>query len=433
MSGRSVVVIGGGVIGVSSAYYLARDGWEVTLLEKGEICAGSSYGNAGLIVPSHLVPLAAPGVWWQGVKWMLNSESPFYIKPRASLELARWLWRFRAACTPGRVRRAMPLLRRLSVESLELYRGFAEKDARLRLPPVGLDDGVLHARGPGPRPRGGQAPPRGRRDRRGPGRRRRRGRPSPCCGPGVVGALYCREDALLVPDRFVKGLAKLAESVGVRVMTGTEAIGFRTQRRPRHRRSRRRAGRSPPTRSSWRRARGRRTWAAPSGSACRSSRPRATASRTGARRGRRRSRSCPPRAASRSRRWASSSGSAGRSSSPAWTSRSTAAAWRPSAGRRSPCIEGGESLELLEIWRGLRPCTPDGLPLVGRPRRFDNLVMAAGHAMVGMSLGPGDRQARRPARRRRDAAGRRPPARSRPLLRSGPRPRRVDRGARLAL
>ena len=128
MSERSVIVIGGGVIGVSSAYYLARDGWEVTLLEKGEICAGSSYGNAGLIVPSHLVPLAAPGVWWQGVKWMLNPESPFYIRPRASLELARWLWRFRAACTPGRVRRAMPLLRRLSVESLELYRGFAEKD-----------------------------------------------------------------------------------------------------------------------------------------------------------------------------------------------------------------------------------------------------------------------------------------------------------------
>src|SRR5262249_36825718 len=122
MSGRSALVIGGGVIGVSSAYYLARDGWEGTLLEKGEICGGSSYGNAGLIVPTHLVPLAAPGVWWQGVKWMLNAESPFYIKPRASLELARWLWRFRAACTPGRVRRAMPLLRRLSVESLELYR-----------------------------------------------------------------------------------------------------------------------------------------------------------------------------------------------------------------------------------------------------------------------------------------------------------------------
>jgi D-amino-acid dehydrogenase len=63
---------------------------------------------------------------------------------------------------------------------------------------------------------------------------------------------------------------------------------------------------------------------------------------------------------------------------------------RVEALRRSAlrCIEGAEDLTLLEIWRGLRPCTPDGLPLVGRSRRFENLVLAAGHAMVGMSLGP---------------------------------------------
>jgi D-amino-acid dehydrogenase len=63
---------------------------------------------------------------------------------------------------------------------------------------------------------------------------------------------------------------------------------------------------------------------------------------------------------------------------------------RVNALRRSAlrCIEGAEELELLEIWRGLRPCTPDGLPLVGRSHRFGNLVVAAGHAMVGMSLGP---------------------------------------------
>jgi D-amino-acid dehydrogenase len=52
------------------------------------------------------------------------------------------------------------------------------------------------------------------------------------------------------------------------------------------------------------------------------------------------------------------------------------------------CIEGADKLELLEIWRGLRPCTPDGLPLLGHSARFGNLVLAAGHAMVGMSLGP---------------------------------------------
>src|SRR6185369_4212802 len=139
-----------------------------------------------------------PGVWWQGVKWMLNSESPFYIKPRASLDLARWLWRFRAACTPGRVRRAMPLLRRLSVESL----AHGRDEAKL-LREGGATVEVLD----------GQAARAA----------------EPALGRDVVGALYCREDALLVPDRFVKGLAKLAESAGVRVRTGTEAIGFRTR------------------------------------------------------------------------------------------------------------------------------------------------------------------------------------------------------------
>ena len=79
MGQHRVVVIGGGVIGVASAYYLAGDGCDVMLLDRGEVCAGSSYGNAGLIVPSHVVPLAAPGVWWQGVKWMLDPDSPFYI------------------------------------------------------------------------------------------------------------------------------------------------------------------------------------------------------------------------------------------------------------------------------------------------------------------------------------------------------------------
>ena len=183
MSGRNVVVIGGGVIGVSAAYYLALDGWEVTLLEKGEICAGSSYGNAGLIVPSHLVPLAAPGVWWQGVKWMLNSESPFYIKPRAeprarpvALALPRRVH------TGSRAARhaAPPAAERGEPRALSRVR---REGARLRVPPGRLDDGVLHARGPGPWPRRSQAPPRGRGDRRGPGRRERRGRPSRPWGP----------------------------------------------------------------------------------------------------------------------------------------------------------------------------------------------------------------------------------------------------------
>jgi len=77
-----VLVIGGGVIGVCAAYYLAREGVSVTLVDKDDVCAGSSYGNAGLVVPSHSLPLAAPGALASGLQWLLDSESPFYIKPR---------------------------------------------------------------------------------------------------------------------------------------------------------------------------------------------------------------------------------------------------------------------------------------------------------------------------------------------------------------
>jgi D-amino-acid dehydrogenase len=76
------LVIGAGAIGICSAFYLHQLGKNVTVVEKGDICSGSSAGNAGLIVPSFSIPLAATGVITQGLIWMFNPESPFYIKPR---------------------------------------------------------------------------------------------------------------------------------------------------------------------------------------------------------------------------------------------------------------------------------------------------------------------------------------------------------------
>ena len=122
-----VLVIGGGVIGVCSAYFLAQRGCAVTLVERGEICSGSSYGNSGLIVPSHSVPLAAPGVLSQGLRWLLDPVSPFYIKPRLDLDLVRWLWWFQQACREEPMRKGIPVLRDLSNASLELYRGLADQ------------------------------------------------------------------------------------------------------------------------------------------------------------------------------------------------------------------------------------------------------------------------------------------------------------------
>jgi D-amino-acid dehydrogenase len=114
----TLCVVGAGVIGLSTAYYCARRGHRVTVLDRNPVQRdGCSFGNAGMIVPSHFVPLAAPGMVALGLKWMWNPESPFWIKPRLSLELLEWSYRFWRASTAEHVRRSAPLIRDLSLAS----------------------------------------------------------------------------------------------------------------------------------------------------------------------------------------------------------------------------------------------------------------------------------------------------------------------------
>ncbi|HRK73977.1 MAG TPA: FAD-dependent oxidoreductase [Rhodothermales bacterium] len=122
----NIVVIGGGVIGLCTAYYALQEGHNVTVLEKGEVGKGSSWANAGWITPSHVVPLAAPGVIRKGLKWMLDPESPFYIKPRIEIELFRWLWAFRSYATQTHVNRCIPILGTLCEESLNLFKALSQ-------------------------------------------------------------------------------------------------------------------------------------------------------------------------------------------------------------------------------------------------------------------------------------------------------------------
>ena len=105
-----VTIIGGGVIGLCSAYYLQKAGYDVTVMERGNITDGCSFGNMGYMSPSHFVPLASPGIIAQGIKWMLNSTSPFYIKPRLNLDLMQWGYHFWKSSTAKTVEKNSPHL-----------------------------------------------------------------------------------------------------------------------------------------------------------------------------------------------------------------------------------------------------------------------------------------------------------------------------------
>ncbi len=223
---RDVVVIGGGVIGVCAAYYLQRAGRRVTLLEQGEIGSGSSHGNAGWIVPSHSVPLAEPGAILRGLRWMFNPKSPFYIKPRIDFDLFRWLLHFRAAANSRAVQRTVPVALELSRMSLALYEdlvareelecGFAKagllgiyrtsrgwedalEQARL-LSEFGIPSQILNAA--------------------------EVVRMEPNARDDTTGGVFFEGDANVRPEAFVRELALRLYESGCEIRTNTEVLGF---------------------------------------------------------------------------------------------------------------------------------------------------------------------------------------------------------------
>lgn len=124
---KRVVIIGGGVIGLSSAYYCAKRGHDVTVIDAGDGAHGCSHGNAGMIVPSHFIPLAAPGMVALGLKWMWNPESPFWIKPRLSYDLLDWGIKFWRSANAEHVRRSANVLRDLHLASRACFEEIAQE------------------------------------------------------------------------------------------------------------------------------------------------------------------------------------------------------------------------------------------------------------------------------------------------------------------
>jgi D-amino-acid dehydrogenase len=122
------VIIGGGIMGLASAYYLLKSGWDITLIDKGDLKENCSQGNAGMIVPSHFIPLAAPGMVSKGIKWMFNSRSPFYVRPSLDFALISWGLKFMKSATQAHVERAAPFLRDYHLLSKQLYEELSKED-----------------------------------------------------------------------------------------------------------------------------------------------------------------------------------------------------------------------------------------------------------------------------------------------------------------
>lgn len=92
---EKIIIVGGGMNGLCAAYYLSKKNtFDITVIDRGDISNNCSFGNMGFLSPSHFVPLASPGIISEGLKYMLSSTSPFYIKPRLNLPFIQWALKF---------------------------------------------------------------------------------------------------------------------------------------------------------------------------------------------------------------------------------------------------------------------------------------------------------------------------------------------------
>lgn len=118
---RSVAVIGGGIVGMLTAWNLLRSGFKVTLLERDLYGLGCSTGNAGSVSAGSVVPLGMPGMWKQVPGWMLDPDGPLHIRGDYAIQVLPWLVRFLAASGAESVERISHALKALTAPSLKIY------------------------------------------------------------------------------------------------------------------------------------------------------------------------------------------------------------------------------------------------------------------------------------------------------------------------
>jgi D-amino-acid dehydrogenase len=387
---KHIVIVGGGVIGLCTAYYCARKGHRVTVLDRvAETHEGCSYGNAGLVVPSHFIPLAAPGVVGQALKWMWNPESPFYVKPRLDFELFSWGWKFMQAATAAHVERSAPLLRDLNYASLALFEElttlpgedfgltkkgllmlcrtqamldkeskFAERARQLGVPAQMLDAKQTAAL-------------------------------EPTVPMNIAGAVLFPKDCHLTPGRFMATLKQECARLKVKLCWNTEVTGWRVK-----------AGRIDAITA------GAQDFAAEEfvlgGGSWSPLVARELELRIPMQAGKGYSFTLPqPRQLPQLCHILTEARIAATPMSGALRFGGTMEIAGLNEEINPARVRGiisavpqyypeftAADFKAVKPWAGLRPVSPDGLPYVGRTTKYTNLSIATGHAMMGLSLGP---------------------------------------------
>ncbi|HZP27683.1 MAG TPA: FAD-dependent oxidoreductase [Acidimicrobiia bacterium] len=382
---EEVVVIGGGAVGVCCAYALAREGRSVLLLEAAQLCAGSSWGNSGLLTTSACAPEAAPGVMGQAARWMLDRDGPFRLRPRLDPGFLRWLWHFRAHCTAEAALRGTLFLRdrvRENIRLVETLAGASAHDFAFRTKGLmvlftteeGMAEGVAGAAAL----RELEIPSE-ELDARAVSER------EPAVTDAVGGGILYPEDAHLDPAEFVAAVADLARSHGARIEEGKPVVRLHGSHRVEAVETA--DGLIEPelvvlANGAWARRLARSTGLTllvEPGKGF----------------------SLTYRAGSEVfgrplRLWEVRTVVSSMAANVRVTSKLDLVGLdtrvrdrraRMSATRAARYISLPPGVERARVWAGLRPLTPDGLPLIGRSPAVGNLILATGHGHLGVSLG----------------------------------------------
>jgi D-amino-acid dehydrogenase len=378
---HEVVVVGGGAIGVCCALELARRGAGVTLLERGEeLASGASSGNAGLLCPSHSAPIANPESLRNGLRWMLSPDSPFFLRPRPSV--APWLARFVKASTQSRAAEGTRIIRELSLAGLELHAELASEGLATGFERRGIlnvyesESGFAHARAHADSI-GVPCQVLDRHETR---------RLEPAVGGRIAGGVYFPNEAHCDPLGFVYAVGRAAKEAGATIETQVGVHGL----------ARANGGIAVATSKGTLQARtvvlAAGAWTTPLVTPLGVCLPQEGGK--GYHLDLEPAKDDPQVPISMDEAHVIATPLPGRlrlsgtlelSGLDASISRTRVDAIRRAAAR---VLEIDEERPELEVWAGLRPCTPDGLPVIGRPTGVEPLLLATGHARKGLSLAP---------------------------------------------